>query len=342
MPLLDAAGNISIGLQWLSLRCTAPRGNGQQESHLFSSVLQLFIYSLEPPVLSLGNNEHNCPQRHPSLNNTTIFTFYRYKIMTPDSPSFTLFPKLPPELRTQIWQQALPIIGPALCRYREGLWHRRFLRPGDEGHFPELEDYIELEFRPDLVIQISVELPLILVNHEARSVTLEWARKNGVKIPPGSDNHTCMRPFDPELDVIYIEISQMMDFFRAPHERMFEDDSVGRIISSSKRPKRLAISKMTFRDNYLIYDILFKYNYASHLFVIAGEQPDFEGLWEVDSSQGKSMFWNYRRLRFETRDGEYITDKGLYPTIEENERGLSEDLSHFTDLEIRPAFAVRR
>jgi hypothetical protein len=262
--------------------------------------------------------------------------------MTTDSSSFTLFPQLPPELRTQIWQQALPIIGPALCRHREGLWRPRYLQPGDEDYFPELEDNIELEFRPDLVIQIPVELPLILVNREARSVTLKWAREYGVKITPGSDNHTCMRLFDPQLDIIYVEISQITDFYMAPHERMFEDDLIGRMISSSIRPKRLAISEMAFRSDDVKPDILSAHNYASHLFVIVGEQPDFEGLWEVDSSRGKSVFWNCKKLRFEMGDGEYITDEGLYRIIEENKKDISEDLPHFVDLEIRPAFAVRR
>ncbi|KAJ4312896.1 hypothetical protein N0V84_009705 [Fusarium piperis] len=235
--------------------------------------------------------------------------------MSADPSSFTLFPNLPPELRTQ---------------------------PGDEGYLPELEDNINIDFRPDLVIQIPVDLPLILVNREARRVVLEWAREYGIKMPPVGDSHTCMRPFDPHRDVIYVEINKMMEFERAPWERMFEPDLAGRFISSGTRPKCLAISEMAFRDDQVKPNILSMHNYASHLFVIVGEQPDFEGLWEVDSSRGRSVFWNWEKLCFEMGDGDFITDEGLYRIIEEGEKQLSEDLDDFADLEIRPAFAVRR
>ncbi|RTE80615.1 hypothetical protein BHE90_004846 [Fusarium euwallaceae] len=259
-----------------------------------------------------------------------------------ESPSFTLFPNLPPELRTRIWQHALPVIGPAICRYRKGLWHPRYLQPGDEGYHPDLEDKIDLEFRPDLVIQIPVELPLILVNSEARHVALEWARQHGIKIPPQGDGHTCMRPFDPQRDTIYVETSQIEDFYNAPWERMFEDDLANRMISSNLRPKNVAISEMAIRNNEIKPLALAMNNYASHIFVIIGEQPDFEGLWEVDDSRGRSVFWNCKKLCFEMGDGEYITDEGLYGCFEEGKRDFLEDLLDFGDLEIRPAFAVRR
>ncbi|RSL60404.1 hypothetical protein CEP53_005431 [Fusarium sp. AF-6] len=83
-------------------------------------------------------------------------------------------------------------------------------------------------------------------------------------------------------------------------------------------------------------------NYASHIFVIVGEQPDFEGLWEVHDSRGRSVFWNCKKLCFEMGDGEYIADEGLYQMFEENKHEISEDLLDFFDLEIRPAFAIRR
>ncbi|RSL52543.1 hypothetical protein CEP54_010844 [Fusarium duplospermum] len=262
--------------------------------------------------------------------------------MTEESPSFLLFPNLPPELRTRIWQHALPDIGPAICQHRKGLWHPRYLQPGDEGYNPRLEDNIDLEFRPDLVIEIPVELPLILVNSEARRVALEWAGEYDIKMPPQGDDYTCMRPFDPERDIIYVKTNQIEDFYNAPWERMFQDDLANRMITSTVRPKNLAMSEKAIRKGEVKPLFLSMYNSAAHLFVIVGEQPDFEGLWEVDSSRGRSMFWNWKKLSFDMGDGAYITDEGFYRAFEENKKEIVEDLPDFVDLEIRPAFAVRR
>ncbi|KAM0417467.1 hypothetical protein ACHAPT_012529 [Fusarium lateritium] len=260
--------------------------------------------------------------------------------MTTDSSVFIRFPDLPPELRSQIWHQALPVIGPAICRYREGLWHPRYLQPGDEEYSAEWEDNICLDFRPDLFIKVPVEIPLIFVNREARSVAQGWARKHGVEIQP--ESQTCVRPFDLESDIIYVNIDQFEDCYMEPHERMLEPDLVGRMISLTIRPQNLAVSEMAFRTDTVKPIILSLHNYAYHLYVIVGEQPDVEGLWELDRSRGRSVFWNPEQQRFHMGEGELITDEDLYRTIEEDKKGLSPDLEDFVRLEVRPAFAVRK
>ncbi|EEU45677.1 uncharacterized protein NECHADRAFT_80806 [Fusarium vanettenii 77-13-4] len=261
------------------------------------------------------------------------------------SPSFTLFPKLPPELRIQIWEHALPVIGPALCRHREGLWHPREIQPGDKDYSQHLPN-VCVDFRPEWMIQILVDhLPLILVNHEAHLVALKWAREHGIRRSPQANDDTFVRPFNPQHDIIYVEVNQITDFDRACQNQCSKDNLTsdgGRIRLTERRPERVAISEMAFRRDDVEPRILSLINHAHDVFVIVGEQPDFEGLWEVDSSRGRSVIWNRKKMRFEMGEGEFITDEGLYKIIEENKKSLSEDLRYFVDLKITPAFAVRR
>jgi len=93
--------------------------------------------------------------------------------------TFHPFPRLPLELRDQIWQDALPgASGPALYFYeRRGYWRSRLLTESDHGYRPG-EDDMALTFHPDSMdTHHQFEVPLAFVNREARRAVLRWVHQ---------------------------------------------------------------------------------------------------------------------------------------------------------------------
>jgi hypothetical protein len=95
--------------------------------------------------------------------------------------TFPLFSSLAPELRIQIWRDALPDrIKPALFFYRgQGCWCPRHLTEADNGWVPpEGELNLGLDFRTDLLGDDNqFRVPIYFVNREAHSIALAWLRE---------------------------------------------------------------------------------------------------------------------------------------------------------------------
>ncbi|KAI0388272.1 hypothetical protein F5Y17DRAFT_453448 [Xylariaceae sp. FL0594] len=159
--------------------------------------------------------------------------------------AFPLFSKLPPELRNQIWQEALPRddeVPPALFFYKKGCWAVRTLTEGDDGYIPgQPENNIACEFRHDKLDLARIELPLVEVNREARSIAFAWARDKGYSIRNVEDRPVILRPFDPARDVIYISPSRWTTFLNEPGDRLFEPDLVGRNAKIRAHLGRIAV-----------------------------------------------------------------------------------------------------
>jgi len=123
-----------------------------------------------------------------------------------NSPIFHLFSNLPPELRNQIWHEALPEIGPTLYFYKEECYELSMLTKSND---PEDDpDRMVVEFNLDLLDPAPVDVPLVHVNLEARSIAMAWAHKQGLKIqkfqtalPP-----VFVKAFDKRCDVLYIPL----------------------------------------------------------------------------------------------------------------------------------------
>ncbi|OQE41810.1 hypothetical protein PENCOP_c004G08455 [Penicillium coprophilum] len=128
--------------------------------------------------------------------------------------TFHPFSRLPPELRLQIWRDTLPEIDPsALTPYRAGCW-RPVPVPEEYHASPFHQLCLELEFHPELLDHIRVKMPLTTVNHEARSVAIEWGLKQGIEIRfhEGSQCLIFSRPFDPVRDVMWFNQDVLEDF----------------------------------------------------------------------------------------------------------------------------------
>lgn len=93
--------------------------------------------------------------------------------------TFHPFPRLPFELRDQIWHDALPDdSGPTLYFYRgSGHWRPYRLPESDPGYRPGQDD-MGLNFDTDLMDEDNqFQVPLAFVNREARTAALKWVDK---------------------------------------------------------------------------------------------------------------------------------------------------------------------
>ena len=140
--------------------------------------------------------------------------------------TFPLFPRLPPELRVQIWRNALPDIrGFALYFYRKGCWYPRHLLPSEEGYDHERNDQnLHFDFRYDFLDNIQFELPLVFINREARHIAAGWISNYRIEIRTCEDKPSpiFVSSFDPIQDVLYVGLDKWNEFSCEPIDRCFE------------------------------------------------------------------------------------------------------------------------
>ncbi|KAE8453285.1 hypothetical protein EG329_011352 [Mollisiaceae sp. DMI_Dod_QoI] len=275
-----------------------------------------------------------------------------------DSRTFPLFSTLAPELRGQIWRDALPgKIGPALYFYKRGCWCPRRLLESDEGYDPENDEHnLNFEFRPDLLDNVQFDVPLLFVSREARRTALAWVHGQGIEMLPneGRQYPGFVRPFDLMRDTLYIALDKWDDFLCEPNDRLFQPDLLQRNVDIKPNLTRIAVPEALLRiQDAALPEIFWYFFHLKELFIVVDPQPDLESAdndmkvqrrWEIESTPGGAFFWNDDRGGFDFRDSGYIGDKNLYTLIEEANKELAKGISrhHIRGLEVRPVFAVRR
>ena len=275
-----------------------------------------------------------------------------------NSSTFPLFSSLAPELRNQIWGDALPDkVGPALHFYRKGCWCPRRLSESDEGYDLENdENNLNFEFCHGLLDDVLFEVPIIFVNREARGIAIAWVLEQGIEIRSGEDGQypVFVRPFDPVRDALYIELDKWNDFLREPDDRQDQPDIFGQLVDVKPNLTRIAIPEALLRNQVDTLSEMFRYFFHLEvLFIIVDAQPDLQSLdsdakaqrrWEFESTQGGAFFWNEDRGGFDFQGSKYIGNEALYRLIEEASKELGDGLAknHIHSFEIRPVFAVRR
>lgn len=269
--------------------------------------------------------------------------------------SFSHFPRLPPELRLQIWHYLLPDKdGVALSPYRRWCWQPRRLSKSDERYSVDDEDNLEVIFRHDL-INIEVKVPLFFVNREARSIALAWTRKQGIKLQFCEDRQcpVFVRPFDPLYDVLYIAQDKIQDFCLEPWDRLEQPDSIGKTAWFSLYLANMAIPEgVVWEKGSELSDVFSLYSCPQTLYIIADEPPDLkaDGMkvqhrWELDKTQGRPFIWNHEKgsLLLEECEGEGIRSEDLYSRLKEDSKALETWLSENSvhTFEMRPVFAIK-
>lgn len=271
--------------------------------------------------------------------------------------TFPLFSRLPPELRDQIWREALPgSIGPGLHFYKKGCWCPRHLTASDEGYDPSNDELnLNFEFRYDLLDDMQFEAALVSVNREARDIALGWAREQGLEIRrrDGGRQPVFVRAFDPTRDALYVGLGQWDDFITEPSDRCSEPDLVERLVTVATDVRRVAVpEELLPREGAWLAEVFQYCDRIEALLVVVDEQPHVRSAdegrkvqhwWEYESTREGALFWNHDRRDLEWtggRDG----DEGLYKLIEEVKNGLRDGLvkNHMQRFEVRPVVAISR
>lgn len=270
-----------------------------------------------------------------------------------DTPSFSHFQRLPPELRLLVWHYFLPDKdGVALSPYRRWCWQPRRLSKSDVRYSADDEDNLELVFRHDL-INVEVKVPLYFVNREARSVALSWTRKQGIKLQFCEDRQCpiFVRPFDPLYDVLYIAHDKIHDFCLEPWDRLEQPDSIGKTAWFSLYLANMAIPEGMVREKGSELSEAFSLvTCPQTLYIIADGPADLKAddmkvqhRWELDKIQGRPFTWNLEQGSFVLEDGESIGNEDLYSRLKENSKDLETWLSEneVQTFEMRLVFAIK-
>ncbi|KAL9122111.1 MAG: hypothetical protein Q9187_001333 [Circinaria calcarea] len=262
-----------------------------------------------------------------------------------NSSTFPLFSSLPPELRDQIWRDALPNeIGPALYFYRKGCWCPRNLTSSDEEYDPK-DDEVDLyfDFRHDLLDAVQFEVSLWFVNREARRIALAWVREHGIEIRAREDRRSpvFVCPFNPVRDVLYIAVDECNEFLYEPDDRCFQPDMVEKYIhSGAVNITRIVMPEALFQGEgevaAALAELMDRYfSLLQGLYILVDTpldlQPVKDGMkmqprWELKNMEGGAFFWNHDHGRFDFHGSEHLIDKALYKLMEEINKRLGEEL----------------
>lgn len=277
-----------------------------------------------------------------------------------DSETFHLFSHLPPEMRFQIWLEALPEKDlPAFTPYRNGCWF-----PADPEHLDAsslYQDPVQWKFYHQSLDQIRVKIPLADVNHEARNIAIEWARKQGIRVITHEDRRCTifLRPFEPMRDVIWVggdvyehfvnECSGIHEWLPSP-EKVFLPVDIG----------HFAVSMHMLVDDQCLgalADVLCSFRGDIVMWIIADEHPDFNVMhgddrkvqprWELhDTLEGEAMIWERTSKTFEVdlHARLFEEDSIYYNRVLEGSQLIACVLGTFMpniNFEIRAARAIR-
>lgn len=228
------------------------------------------------------------------------------------SKKFPLFPALPPEIRLQIWREALGEVAPALYKWKPGCFQPRSLVKDDcKGYQPE--STLVLEFRHNMLGTRRFKAPVVSVNREAREVAFCWALERGIIVQPAEQpsRHGQMRNyappilaryFEPACDVLYVPFERWDDFFAEHLLRPMEDD-----MADESYTDRCHIRAIAFPETLLqrdredchtrLSDLFDAFSYVEVLYAIVDPQPKLSPLWrcEVETAQGWGLVWKKDR-----------------------------------------------
>ncbi|TGO31881.1 hypothetical protein BHYA_0390g00040 [Botrytis hyacinthi] len=290
---------------------------------------------------------------------------------TTTSPStFSLFSSLALELRTQIWQESLPSeFSPALYFYKRGCWKPRIFTESDPGYYDGVGEQSStedlnrnLEFRYDLLDNIHVLTPLLFVNHEARKITLTWARSHGIEICGDPLFPRLSLLFNPIRDILYVPADHLHEFFMEPVDRSYEKDMIHLTHGIFNEVKRFAVLEAKLGCHIAMgnFDGLSD-NYNTELLYVIINTP--LGLRSVDDDLHVQTRWgcaslpsctfilDSNRSAFELKGDGENEDEQIHLLPQEISRNLTQAISrHLTPefitkspsiREIRPVFAVK-
>ena len=274
-------------------------------------------------------------------------------------PTFSLFPRLPLELRNQIWQHAMPKQrGPVLQFYRKGCWCPRRLTQSDEGYDPEHEDRnMNLEFRHNLLEDAWYDVPLLFVCRESRGIALAWVHEQGLTMcrrKDGGRDPVCVRPFDPLRDALYVASDKWDDFVHEVDDRTSEPDLYEQLVDVRSEVECIAIPQVLLeREKETLCEIFQNFGSVRVVFIVVGQEPKsastnsgmkLQRRWELEGGQdAAALCWNPDKREFDLVDGERHNNEILYRPIMANLTLVDGLVKNYTGrFEFRAVSAIRR
>lgn len=208
----------------------------------------------------------------------------------------------------QILQESLPSqIPPALYKYKRGCWWPRHLTDADVGYEPDsVDDNLVLEFRHSMLGASRFEVPLADTTREARDAARSWAAKHGIEVLPGNPL-SFVRPFQPDLDILYIPLEDWDSLLREPQERPWELETLrDKQYSDRCEVYRMAIPEALLRqdrsNSFALHELFDSFSELEMLYVVQDPQPHFAFSLsrtcdaprrsEVGALEGLEMIWN--------------------------------------------------
>lgn len=288
--------------------------------------------------------------------------------------TFPQFQKLSRELRDKIWNHALPEKdSPALFPWKKGCWGLRHLPKSDPRWKSDKDRNLLYDFRHELLDHVQLDVPLFSVNREARRVAWAWMRKNNIKLRFGKDKKRkdqyswiFTRPFDPAMDVLYIYMGHMGDFYVEGFETLedLEEQEQPDLVAAGGVDvdpdiTRIAVSALFFHDQFSYLPDMFQlYTSLLGLYVVVDPQPLWRPRWknhetqqvqgqrfEATGTQGRAYVYNCDNHCYDVHDGngEFAGDELLETRIMARKHfGAVASGTGNSSFEIRPVFATRR
>ncbi|KAF5647659.1 uncharacterized protein FTJAE_1716 [Fusarium tjaetaba] len=262
---------------------------------------------------------------------------------------FTLFPRLPPEIRDQIWYHTLPEPrqGPGIFQWEPGCWDLKNLTPEDYDWSKDDPNNIRLEFRYDK-LGTPVHIPIMDVNQEARRVALAWARDNNIRNRYRNGKYEFSRRMDNNTDTIYFPNNMIDAAEIEAADRGAEPDMIDRNHTVATYITSLAVPARFIQT---ADEALYTWEWHENLekiYVIVGEQPDGMGQWEIDTTTGASILWTRDTGKFVPQLGaDEFCSRDLLNTIVEDKMNIGAAIMRCQgpsrkSFEIRVCSAIRR
>ncbi|KAI0468178.1 hypothetical protein F4859DRAFT_216941 [Xylaria cf. heliscus] len=189
--------------------------------------------------------------------------------------TFPLFSNLPPELRNQIWQDALPNrVGAGLYFYKQGCCGPEWVSTLDGGSDHERSTRtMVLEFQHSLLDDARFDIPLAFVSREARSIALAWAEEQGLKVCSSANGPIFLCPFNPRRDVLYIAPDQWDGFLRDHIELWFGFGLIEQDPEIRSHLERVALPQSLLRSEFSTLLGLFNHYHDLKTLYIVADAP---------------------------------------------------------------------
>lgn len=209
----------------------------------------------------------------------------------------------------------------------------------------------DFEFCHKLLDNVTFSSPLLFVNHEARSIVLEWARKHKLNLCRETPCPILARSFDIEKDILYVPIELWDEFYNEPFDRSFQADMIDLSHSTSNEVTRIAVPEASIREDVNSLMDLYMYFSIKVLYIVVDGSSDLrpvdndlnvQSTREFRTLPCGSLVWNDEKKMFEKGDNKDEWDESLYNLLVRLGKELGNEIIDGSSSisEIRPVYVV--